>query len=284
MHEEFELASSASSVEQLEYASLQLARRQGFERFRLSVETPAGPRTRNPFQTAYAITRFETHNLPSELVGSWADLCVLDPIVKRHRQSLAPIAWGRAEYVDAGALERWTLQARFGFAKGLIASCPRSDGSIVFFEMAKSDSAGWSVANMRTDLALGALFAACAADAAHTLLPSAALASDARGKDRSGLTPREIECLRWSFGWQDICRNRGNPECLTPDGRQAPDFHTRQVELRVDTASDRNLLSTRRPEGLPSVSLMASQRCDRTIDGGPNEPHTGQTQLAPLAP
>ena len=118
-----------------------------------------------------------------------------DPVMQHCRTKSVPIVWNQSTYVDAGQAEKWEHQAQFGYRTGISFAMHLPKGLHFLCGVDRGDplpGCQMEVTRMTADLQL---FAVHAQEAAmRVLLPQAV-----PEKDHGHLTPRELECLRWTM-------------------------------------------------------------------------------------
>jgi DNA-binding CsgD family transcriptional regulator len=105
-----------------------------------------------------------------------------------------PIIWDQDTYVANGAGELWEQQARFGFATGIALALHLPEGRHFLLGVDRDQSLPADPAVLQRVVADLQLFAVHAQDAALRLLLPPPLQPE-----RPALTPRELECLRWTM-------------------------------------------------------------------------------------
>ena len=117
-----------------------------------------------------------------------------DPVLQHCKRASVPIIWGQDTYTTAGQGEKWELQARFGYRAGIALALHLPEGRHFFIGVDRDQALpndAREVTRMVADLQL---FAVHAQDVAlRVLLPVSPQ------PDLPSLTPRELECLRWTM-------------------------------------------------------------------------------------
>ena len=135
-------------------------------------------------------------NTPPSYRNSFEDLSVAkrDPVMQHCKRAGIPIIWNQDTYVNAGQAAKWEEQARFGYHTGIAIALHLPEGRHFFVGVDRDQplpNHRGEVDRMTADLCL---FASHAQDAAlRILLPSTP------ERDIPLLTPRELECLRWTM-------------------------------------------------------------------------------------
>ena len=105
-----------------------------------------------------------------------------------------PIIWDQATYTAAGRGDEWEQQAQFGFHTGVAMALHLPEGRHFFFGVDRDQALPRHPGELTRIVADLQLFAVHAQDAAHrVLLPRSPLPG------APTLTPRELECLRWTM-------------------------------------------------------------------------------------
>jgi DNA-binding CsgD family transcriptional regulator len=158
------------------------------------------------FETVSAITVIEhglgksefiaIDNTPVAFNDSYCDpkLQRLDPVMQHCRQHSLPIVWDRETYSAADVEELWDQQASFGYCTGIAMALHLPDGRHFQLGVDRDRPLPEDGAELQRMVADLQLFAVHAQDAALRLLVPAA-----QQPDRPKLTPRELECLRWTM-------------------------------------------------------------------------------------
>jgi DNA-binding CsgD family transcriptional regulator len=117
-----------------------------------------------------------------------------DPVMQHCRRHSVPIIWDQATYTSQGLGELWEEQARFGYRTGIAVALHLPEGRHFAMGVARDKplpTDGGELTRLVADLQL---FAVHAQDAALRLLLPSTLQPE-----RPALTPRELECLRWTM-------------------------------------------------------------------------------------
>ncbi|XHS79445.1 autoinducer binding domain-containing protein [Burkholderiaceae bacterium UC74_6] len=119
-----------------------------------------------------------------------------DPVMQHIKRQSVPIIWGRDTYGDSGLDDLWEEQAQFGYHSGIALALHMPEGRHFILGV----NTGSELTRDRRDLTRMVadlqLFAVYAQDAAwRVLMPHPQDASTIHVR----LTPRELECLRWTM-------------------------------------------------------------------------------------
>lgn len=117
-----------------------------------------------------------------------------DPVVQHCKHSSVPIIWSQDTYTQCGLGPQWEDQHPFGYGNGIAVGLHMPFGRHFVFGVNRRDALPDSSEQLTRMVADVQLFAVHAQEAASRLLPPAAGWVDAQP-----LTPREIECLRWTM-------------------------------------------------------------------------------------
>jgi DNA-binding CsgD family transcriptional regulator len=136
------------------------------------------------------------HNVPDAYLEAYLDndLNKRDPVSQHCKHHSVPLVWDQSTYLAAGLEAKYEHQAGFGFRCG-IAWAMHLPGSLHFMLGVDRDqslpASSAEIARMTADLQL---FAVHAQDAAMRVL-----STSHRQEAEPKLTPRELECLRWTM-------------------------------------------------------------------------------------
>lgn len=120
--------------------------------------------------------------------------CHVDPVAQHCKTSSVPIAWDQALYVSRGLGAQWEEQAPFGYATGISLALHLPHGRHFFFGVDRSEALPQQPDELTRIVADVQLFAVHAYEAAaRVLMPEVPLVQV------PSLSPREIECLRWTM-------------------------------------------------------------------------------------
>ena len=118
----------------------------------------------------------------------------LDPVMQHCKRQSVPIIWDQATYTAVGKGDEWERQAQFGYHTGIAMALHLPEGRHFFLGVDRDQALPRHSGELTRMVADLQLFAVHAQDAAHrVLLPRAA------DPDVPALTPRELECLRWTM-------------------------------------------------------------------------------------
>ena len=136
------------------------------------------------------------NNTPDAFVESFDDsgLGRLDPVMQHLRRQSVPIVWDQGTYVREGRADLWEAQARYGYRHGIALALHLPEGRHFLLGVDRDQPVPAHKGELTRVVADLQLFAVLAQDAAlRILLPPPP------ADDRPALTPRELECLRWTM-------------------------------------------------------------------------------------
>jgi DNA-binding CsgD family transcriptional regulator len=158
------------------------------------------------FETVSAITVIErgmghaefitVDNTPDAFNDTYCDpqLQRLDPVMQHCKRHSLPIVWDQDTYVSNGAHDLWEQQASFGYRTGIAMALHMPEGRHFQLGVDRDRPLPDDPGELQRLVADLQLFAVHAQEAAVRLLVPATLQPD-----RPALTPRELECLRWTM-------------------------------------------------------------------------------------
>lgn len=117
-----------------------------------------------------------------------------DPVMQHCKQHSVPIIWNQETYTSRGAGDMWEEQARYGYRNGVCLALHMPEGRHFVLGVDRVQAMPKDPSELTRMVADLQLFAVHAQDAAlRILVPAAAQ------PERPQLTPRELECLRWTM-------------------------------------------------------------------------------------
>jgi DNA-binding CsgD family transcriptional regulator len=158
------------------------------------------------FETVSAITVIDhmlgeaefisVDNIPSAYLAAAGNVsrCRVDPVAQHCKRNSTPIMWDQTTYTSAGMGPEWEHQAQFGYKTGIAMALHMPEGRHFMFGVDRNQALPKhpdELTRMVADLQLFAVHAQYAAD--RVLLPKSP------APDVPALTPRELECLRWTM-------------------------------------------------------------------------------------
>lgn len=177
----------AKSADELRQRIISFGRDLGFER------VGATTVVERPFQEPEFIS---LNNAPIEYVAlsNDANRASGDPVVQHCRRSSVPITWSQGTYVSRGLGEQWEEQAPFGYGHGVAVALHLPQGRHFLIGLDRAAPLPANPDELMRIVADTQLFAVHAYEAAARLLIPAESV-----EPPPSLTPREIECLRWTM-------------------------------------------------------------------------------------
>jgi DNA-binding CsgD family transcriptional regulator len=117
-----------------------------------------------------------------------------DPVMQHCKVKSVPIIWDQSTYRNAGQVDKWEQQARFGYRHGISLALHMPEGRHFLLGVDRDQPLPKDPAEVTRMVAALQLFAVHAQEASiRTLLPAVS------GPDLPSLTPRELETLRWTM-------------------------------------------------------------------------------------
>ena len=135
-------------------------------------------------------------NTPSDFRETFSNLgrARLDPVMQHCKRNSVPIIWNQTTSTNAGRGEEWERQAVFGYHTGIAMALHLPEGRHFFFGVDRDQALPMHAGELTRIVADMQLFAVHAQDAAQRVLLPRPIEPDA-----PSLTPRELECLRWTM-------------------------------------------------------------------------------------
>jgi len=118
----------------------------------------------------------------------------MDPVMQHCKRNSVPIVWNQDTYTNSGAGDLWETQAPYGYRAGICLALHLPEGRHFILGVDRDQGLTANASELTRLVADLQLFAVHAVDAAMRILLPEALPVDA-----PRLTPREIECLRWTM-------------------------------------------------------------------------------------
>lgn len=158
------------------------------------------------FETVSAVTMIEhglgrndlvmVDNTPVNYVEPYFDASDgrRDPVLQHCKRQTVPIIWNQDTYVENGAGDLWESQAQFGYRTGIAMALHLPEGKHFMLGVDRDQALPVNRNELQRLVADLQLFAVHAQEAAMRLLVPAALRPE-----QPGLTPRELEALRWTM-------------------------------------------------------------------------------------
>lgn len=158
------------------------------------------------FETVSAITVIDrglgksdfinVDNTPRDYAEGYTDPAMQrrDPVMQHCKRHSVPIIWDQDTYVESGLGELWEQQASFGYRTGIAMALHLPDGKHFQFGVDREQPLPNDPEELQRLVADLQLFAVHAQDSAMRIL-----VPPAQQPERPVLTPRELECLRWTM-------------------------------------------------------------------------------------
>ena len=118
----------------------------------------------------------------------------VDPVMQHCKTQSVPIIWDQDTYTTRGLGDKWEEQAAFGYRTGVCMALHMPEGRHFVMGVDRRQPMPKDPIEVTRIVADLQLFAVHAQDAALRILVPAA-----SQPERPALTPRELECLRWTM-------------------------------------------------------------------------------------
>lgn len=118
----------------------------------------------------------------------------VDPVMQHCKNQSVPIIWNQETYTRRGMGDLWEEQASFGYRTGVCLALHMPEGRHFVLGVDREQAMPKDPIEVTRIVADLQLFAVHAQDAALRIL----VPSDSQ-PERPALTPRELECLRWTM-------------------------------------------------------------------------------------
>jgi DNA-binding CsgD family transcriptional regulator len=135
-------------------------------------------------------------NTPAAFTQTYGDPVMQrrDPVMQHCRKQTMPIIWDQSTYIESGVGELWEHQATFGYRTGIAMALHMPEGKHFMLGVDRDLPLPQDADELQRLVADLQLFAVHAQDSAMRLLVPLP-----EQLDRPGLTPRELETLRWTM-------------------------------------------------------------------------------------
>jgi DNA-binding CsgD family transcriptional regulator len=117
-----------------------------------------------------------------------------DPVSQHCKRGSIPIIWDQQTYVTNGQGDKWEAQAAFGYSNGIALALHLPGGKHFFVGVDRDQPVPKHKGELTRVVADLQLFAVMAQESAFRLFMPSSVHPDA-----PALTPRELECLRWTM-------------------------------------------------------------------------------------
>jgi len=118
----------------------------------------------------------------------------IDPVMQHCKNHSVPIIWDQDTYTKHGRGDLWEEQASFGYRTGVCLALHMPEGRHFVFGVDREQAMPKDPIEVTRIVADLQLFAVHAQDAAQRILVPPEVQAE-----RPSLTPRELECLRWTM-------------------------------------------------------------------------------------
>lgn len=137
-------------------------------------------------------------NTPEEFLARFDDSAVwhADPVMQHCKRSSVPIVWDQATYTKLGLASHYEEQSAYGFSTGIAVALHMPEGRHFVIGIDRRVALPTDQMALTRIVADLQLFAVHAQEAAWRLLLPEHYADQAT---TAHLTPRELECLRWTM-------------------------------------------------------------------------------------
>lgn len=136
-------------------------------------------------------------NIPQSFLDRFENMAIwhVDPVAQHCKRSSVPIVWDQSTYAGFGLGDQWEEQAAFGFATGIAVALHMPEGRHFLLGVDRKSALPKDSSLITRIVADLQLFAVHAQEAAWRLL----MPTDFAQPLTAHLTPRELECLRWTM-------------------------------------------------------------------------------------
>ena len=117
-----------------------------------------------------------------------------DPVLQHCKRASVPIIWDQQTYTDCGLGDMWEQQASYGYRNGITLALHLPEGRHFMLGVDRDQPVPAHKGELTRVVADLQLFAVIAQDVAMRILMPARAPADV-----PSLTPRELECLRWTM-------------------------------------------------------------------------------------
>lgn len=117
-----------------------------------------------------------------------------DPVLQHCKRTSVPIIWDQRTYTSCGLGDMWEVQAQYGYSNGIALALHMPEGKHFVLGVDRDQPVPAHKGELTRVVADLQLFAVLAQDVALRVLAPAPAQAEA-----PALTPRELECLRWTM-------------------------------------------------------------------------------------
>jgi len=135
-------------------------------------------------------------NAPQSYMAAYSDLqnFKIDPVMQHCKRQSVPIIWDQGTYVTADVGEKWEVQAQHGYETGIALALHMPEGRHFALGVVRDQPLPSEAGALTRLVADVQLFAVYAQEAAFRFL-----VSERSQPETPGLTPRELEGLKWTM-------------------------------------------------------------------------------------
>jgi DNA-binding CsgD family transcriptional regulator len=135
-------------------------------------------------------------NTPPAYRASFDDTQIsrVDPVMQHCKRASVPIIWDQHTYTACGLGDKWEAQAHYGYRTGIALALHLPEGKHFLLGVDRDQPVPAHKGELTRVVADLQLFAVLAQDAALRILVPASSQAES-----PALTPRELECLRWTM-------------------------------------------------------------------------------------
>jgi DNA-binding CsgD family transcriptional regulator len=139
---------------------------------------------------------FSVDNTPVDYRASFEDAqnCRRDPVLQHCKHASVPIIWDQQTYTSCGLGDKWEAQALYGYRTGIALALHLPEGKHFVLGVDRDQPVPAHKGELTRVVADLQLFAVLAQDAALRIL-----VPPTEQTESPALTPRELECLRWTM-------------------------------------------------------------------------------------
>jgi DNA-binding CsgD family transcriptional regulator len=186
--DEFTAVEASSTCAELQDAVMKFMRRLEFDTMGAGSIVESGT-NESMFRTV--------HNAPRGYLAAFDDVALgrRDPVMQHCRTSSLPIVWNQDTYLAANCMDKWEMQAAYGYKAGIAAVIHLPRGRHFYLGLNRDQALSRDKQQLTRMVADLQLFTVLACEAAFRVLWRETSISS----DIGTLTARETECLRWTM-------------------------------------------------------------------------------------
>lgn len=135
-------------------------------------------------------------NVPDDYGDAFVDVSNgrRDPVMQHCKRTSVPLIWDQRTYTSCGLGEMWEVQAHYGYSNGIALALHLPEGKHFVLGVDRDQPVPAHKGELTRVVADLQLFAVLAGEVALRILMPATAEVEA-----PSLTPRELECLRWTM-------------------------------------------------------------------------------------